>query len=182
MTPVEWNDVSRHYDGPTLGHAPWKCPACGAENSGDVAAGCVSCGSGSQRAYKAQPSAVADDLHLAPPPSPALAAVQHEAADLYRAADAWAAAHPDATLAEAFVAGHALAVARTVTAPPVTADVAALAPEGKARRTIVAALELFRDQVLPSATEEIASGEWCSREEVDQLLEQLREGADDARV
>lgn len=46
-------------------------------------------------------------------------------------------------------------------------------------RTILAALRLFRDQVLVEATEEIASGEWCTVEEVDQLIQQLaaEEGA-----
>jgi hypothetical protein len=38
---------------------------------------------------------------------------------------------------------------------------------------MVAALSLFRDQVLIGATEEITSGEWCSVEEVNQLIAHL---------
>jgi hypothetical protein len=75
----------------------------------------------------------------------------------------------------AFVAGVLWMRGRLVAAPPVTADTAALSPAGKANRTIIAALELFRDQVLPTATEEISSGEWCDAQEIETLIHQLRE-------
>jgi len=87
----------------------------------------------------------------------------------------WATEHPDASLAEAFRAGYELAMRQTMHAPPVTADTLPFAPEGKVNRTIRAALALFRDQVLREADEEIASGEWCSIEEVGALIEELRE-------
>ena len=163
----------RGYDGPGLGWAPWSCPACAKENTGALAAGCVHCGSGS-----AQPRHVGQ----APPAAlslPAPAAVSDEDRPRWTAADAfaeaWEAAHPDASLAEAFVAGMQFANQRTMQAPPVTADSETLAPAGKARRTIIAALEIFRDQVLRGATDEIASGEWCSVEETEGLIQQLRD-------
>lgn len=41
----------RHYTGPTLGAVGvWKCPSCGAENSGAIDDGCTACGSGSAKA------------------------------------------------------------------------------------------------------------------------------------
>ena len=66
-----------------------------------------------------------------------------------------------------------------LTSEPVTADIAPHAPEGKPRRTIIAALELFKDQVLRGAVEEISSGEWCSLEEVDLLIHQLKDEAEE---
>lgn len=177
------------YTGPGLGaFGVWKCPACATENTGELAEGCVRCASGSQKPYRV-------------PVSPPVAGVSRDQEPTLREAtdggvrtegpaginvtaiaQAWAAEHPAASLAEAFVAGYALAtqraVERTIAAPPVTADVARLAPEGKPRRTIAAALRSFRDTILPAATEEIASGEWCSIEEVDQLIAQFE--AEDA--
>lgn len=162
---------SRHYTGGGLGHAAWKCPACGAEQVGPPEDGCPACGAGRARAFKAPP---------APPPVVVLAAADVESTPLVQLAQAWAAAHPESPLHVGFIAGYLHAQreahAQTMAAPPVTADVAALAPEGKVRRTIVAALELFRDQVLTSAKEEIASGEWCSPQEVHELIAHFREG------
>ena len=42
-------------------------------------------------------------------------------------------------------------------------------------RTIIAALRFFSDQVLKEAQEEIASGEWLSRAEVDALIQDLKD-------
>lgn len=161
----------RHYSGAGLGsvHA-WHCPSCRAEQVGDPAQGCASCGSGTAKAYKApeneQPVTLAPLKRLGD-------AVGYATADT--AAERWADLHPGATLAEAFAAGYELARAQTIIAPPVTADTLPLAPEGKAARTIIAALRLFRDQALGEAGEEIASGEWCSMAEVDQLIRELEE-------
>ena len=99
-------------------------------------------------------------------------------AEIYAVADAWAERNTAATLAEAFIAGYFTARAQALHAPPVTADVERLAPEGKARRTIIAALELFTDQILSQDPEEVVSGEWCSRAECAALIAQLR--AEDA--
>lgn len=180
---------SRTYDGPGLGWGPWKCPACGAENQGSIDAGCVQCGSGSAKARHVGQPPPPPKPTPAPPPKPEtirlIEADMKHASWLYEAALAWEAAHttatgsPQASLAEAFIAGYQLAQqhaqVRTMAAPPVTADVAQLAPEGKVGRTIIAALELFKDQVLQQATDEIASGEWCSVEEIDRVIQQFRD-------
>lgn len=158
--------ASRHYDGPGLGDGPWACPACGAENSGVIADGCASCGAGRAKGYKVVATPPVSEVPLtAPTPTPP---------SVTQVAQDWVDAHPGVSLAAAFVAGYRCALDRTMTAPPVTADTLPLAPEGKAARTIIAALELFRDQVLRNAAEEIASGEWCAIEEVEGLIEQLK--------
>lgn len=175
----------RHYDGPKLGDGPWKCPACAAENVGPLDQGCTSCGSGSARPYKV--ATPPPDLKLDARKVPG-ALAQAEAAGAIRelpsdeivdVASLWVERHPEATPVEAFRAGYLLALqqsqARTMAAPPVSVDVRELAPEGKPRRTIIAALELFKDQVLRDATDEIASGEWLTIEETEQLIQQLRE-------
>lgn len=211
---------NRQYDGPGLGVAPWKCPACAVLNTGMIDGGCASCGSGSAQARHvgvvppAPPSAktiwdrhkgedalvppppftvadhFGDDLHLEQPPIRP-ATFQAVKADMARGlaamdehreisvlAETWAAQHGEATITDAFLAGYQFAIiqsqARTMVAPPVTADLDALAPDGKARRTIIAALEIFKDQVLRDATEEIASGEWCSIEEIEHLITELK--------
>ena len=47
--------------------------------------------------------------------------------------------------------------------------------EGSAEsRTILAALQLFLDQVLRSAPEEVAEGEWLSAEETEALIRKLK--------
>lgn len=167
---------SRSYDGAGLGWAPWKCPRCAAENTGAIDDGCTSCGSGS---VKAQHVGVAPPAAQIVHPVPTL---DHQRAvhGVESYAEAWADTH-DLTVyshVEAFIAGYLLAQqhahAQTMTAPPVTAGLAQLAPGGKVRRTIIAALELFKDQVLRDAQEEIASGEWCSVEEAGQLIQQLK--------
>lgn len=172
---------SRHYDGPGLGEiGVWKCPACAAENAGPIDAGCTSCGSGSARARKAEQPA-----RVATPPDLELILDRERPADkralgdaILAAAEQWASANPNASLVDTFVAGYEAATreihTRLIASPPVTADTRALAPEGKPRRTIIAALELFKDQVLRQATDEIASGEWCSIEETEAMIEDLR--------
>ena len=42
-------------------------------------------------------------------------------------------------------------------------------------RTITAALELFKEQVLSANPEEVKSGEWLSAEEVDALIQRFKE-------
>lgn len=160
-----------HYEGPEA-HAshPWKCPKCGVENTTRLELGCPSCGGG------------VPGRHIGlPPPTPTLdrLAAQGAPSPLYDAARQWADAHPTAGLAAAFLAGYELATqqitAHIVQATPVTADVAALAPAGKPTRTIIAALDLFKDQVLAHEPEEVQSGEWCSAAEVDALITKLHE-------
>lgn len=162
-----------HYDGPEAHqHAPWKCPACGVLNEGPLGGGCAHCGAG-QPGYHVgvQPPPPA----MAPPTDPQFRrGLEARAPLLLPAAEAWAEAHPQATLAEAFVAGYFLAIGHVAQAPPVTADMETLAPAGKARRTIVAALEIFTDQILSQGPEEITTGEWCSVDEARALIAQLR--------
>lgn len=181
------------YTGQGLGDfGAWKCPACMAENSGPLDAGCVACGSGSARARKVEqpPQPVVKPLSIPSPERDQLVELiredmrqatrsmeQHAA--IYSIAESWAEQHQHASLAEAFVAGYQLATQRTLQAPPVTADVATLAPAGKPRRTIRAALLYFRDQVLPVAQEEVAAGEWCTAEEIDALIQQFTDDEGD---
>jgi hypothetical protein len=183
----------RHYDGPGLGPVSvWKCPACATENVGEIDQGCSVCGSGSARPYKVSGFDSRRGTEQEPPRTPQVAGetdTDHPSPahliDVVNAAHAWAAAHHHETsTADAFLAGYEFALQRTLTAPPVSTDLPELSPEGKVTRTIIAALELFRDQVLRQAAEEIASGEWCSLEDVDQLLQQLRarEGGSDEAV
>ena len=180
MTPV---GGSRHYDGPGMAAwAPWNCPACHAENTGSIDDGCASCGSGTAKAthvgvappsttYTVKGPPIQETFTATPP-------VGVRMLDLQAYAHAWLSARPEATAHEAFIAGYEFAMqqaqARTMTAPPVTADLPGFSPDGKVRRTIIAALELFKDQVLRGAKDEIASGEWCSIEEVEQVIADLQ--------
>ena len=177
----------RHYDGPTLGPiVAWNCPSCGVENTGPLEQGCVHCGAGKPGYHVAVDHTVPAKIE----DSPAVRLVQSDQIDhlrgleveIYRAALNWTATHPDRSLTDAFVAGYQLASAQhraqTMHAAPVTADIEPLAPKGKARRTILAALQLFRDQVLTQTPDEIESGEWCSLSEVDTLIAQYKDDHD----
>lgn len=163
------------YTGPeTHAQGPWKCPSCGAGNDGPIPQGCTACGAGKPGYHIGNPPPAEVDLALPPLAEERVPAAQF----LQVAAAQWVDHHPEASPAEAFEAGYRLArlqvEAHTMQAAPVTADVESLAPEGKPRRTIIAALEIFKDQILSQAPDEIASGEWCSPSEVDALLAQLR--------
>jgi hypothetical protein len=174
---------SHIYDGPGLGHGPWKCPACAAANTGSIDDGCTSCGSGSAKPQHVgnppPPVKPAVDLHLPLPVPPQEHTVYPRTGPLDVIAAAWYGEHPTTTIVEAFIAGYLVATAHarahTIAAPPVTADLGTFHPDGKVRRTIIAALELFKDQVLRDAQDEIASGEWCSIEEIDQVIRQLKD-------
>jgi hypothetical protein len=185
------------YDGPEAhARAPWKCPACGVQNEGILAQGCVHCGAGKP------------GYHVGlPPPDPALKntpAFQAVQADLARGVELlqqaagdvvryhflawlkprvaedgnpWGVEKHEQLLEEAFragwIAGAQNQAHRTMAAPPVTVDVATLAPEAKAQRTIIAALQIFKDQILSQGPEEISTGEWMSIAEVDALITTL---------
>jgi hypothetical protein len=161
----------RHYTGDRLPEGPWKCPACKADQVGPLAEGCTSCGSGTAKGYHAptigQPPPMTRPV--TPPPQ-----TDPRRQTIYETAIAWIAENPDATLVDAFIAGAAYQQGKTMGAPPVSVDVPTRAPAGKPRRTIIAALQLFREQILPRATEEVASGEWCAIDEVDALIQQLQ--------
>lgn len=159
---------SRHYPAGGLGsEAGWHCPSCGAENGGPISQGCTLCGAGRPGRY----------IGDAPPPPPAAPTTPPAAEARGDLADAWAAEHTEVSVAEAFRAGYFAGVRATLEAQASRQQPAAerdLPPEGIMNRTIIAALELFRDQVLAGAPEEIASGEWMSVAQVNDLLRQLR--------
>jgi hypothetical protein len=169
------------YDGPEAHvQAPWKCPACGLENLGPLPHGCVHCGSGKPGRHvgvETPPPPVEAGQWIPPAVTPETPTVVEQAfVDWIRQQEmpALRATENERILFIAFFAGWTMQQQRTMTSAPVTADVRELAPHTKAQRTIIAALELFRDQVLGSAEEEIASGEWCTLQEVAELIERLR--------
>lgn len=170
-------DTDRSYNGPGIGTGPWTCPSCSVLQGGDPNDGCASCGAGTAKAYKAPPAAQTEPAVRRQLVDVVKIPVELFAAwfDQYRAGDANPTALDkiETPLHDAFYAGYLAAQQQLLHAPPVTADVASLAPAGKGARTIVAALRLFRDQVLRDAKDEIDSGEWCSLLEVDQLIQQI---------
>lgn len=167
----------RHYDGATLDPiVAWNCPSCGVENTGPLEQGCVHCGAG-KPGYKVRvpaPTAV----------SPQTITSGFAAAEVHELFDQWVQALPDvatydraaiAVMRKAFLGGYAARGAQEVRSAGVSDATEQLAPAGKTRRTIVAALQLFRDQVLTQSPDEIESGEWCSLAEVDELIQSLEE-------
>jgi hypothetical protein len=165
MTPV---GGSRHYQGGGLGQEGiWKCPSCGADNEGPLPQGCTRCGAGRPGRH------VGRDAPPAPPAPPPQAPEDEEPLGPF---DRWALAHPQGTLEQAFTAGYIEGV-RDARRQQLAAQAAQaelpLDPQGKVARTIVAALDYFADQVLRAAPPEVASGEWCSIEEVRTLIQQL---------
>jgi hypothetical protein len=163
MSPV---GGSRFYTGGGLGDpGAWKCPACGAENLGPIEQGCQLCGSG-KPGRRAEPPPPPPRVSERPPDDPTYDQVrQVQQGDV---ADYWASQHPEATLAEAYRMGYLDGVRAARQAQPEASG-------DKTRRTIAAALALFRDQVLAGNPEEVSTGEWLSAEEVDRLIAQLTE-------
>jgi len=152
---------TRHYTGGGLGQdTGWSCPACGAENAGPIAQGCANCGAG-RPGRKVEP----------PPPPPRLQQQQYQPT----IAQLFAQQNPNVSIEDAFLAGYQAGIqaARTTRVPPPT-------PEAKMNRTLVAALELFRDEVLVTNPEEVARGEWLSAQDVTQLVAELRMAIEEA--
>jgi hypothetical protein len=185
------------YDGPEAHeHAPWKCPACGVQNEGPIPLGCVHCGSGKPGRHIGQPPPPEVErrpgsgrLHGRPlddngaiqwdPPPAAGIGTPAELHPAYAIACAWAEQHHLTDPAGAFLAGYDFALrlskrAADLEAEQTPAPVETLAPHTKAQRTIIAALEIFKDQILSQGPEEITSGEWCSASEVDELIARLQ--------
>jgi len=153
MSPV---GGSRHYTGGGLGNeAGWKCPGCGAENQGPISQGCALCGAG-KPGHRA-------DAALEPPE-------QGRSDD---PAEAWLQAHPNASVREAFLAGYQAGRGDGLREARMAQE--QFPPAQKVNRTLLAALTLFRDQILTGEPEEMETGEWCTVEEVNQLLAQLQE-------
>jgi hypothetical protein len=162
---------SRHYTGGGLGaETGWKCPSCGAENTGPIAQGCQLCGAGKPGQRAADPP---------PPPPPRAEALKQDVEQDVDEATAWVKAHPRASITDAYTAGYVegfrAARRQLLDQQEQQRADSAFAPEGKVGRTMIAALELFRDQILASQPEEVQSGEWLSAHEVSQLIQQLQQ-------
>lgn len=178
----------RKYEGPEAhATAPWNCPKCGVLNEGRLELGCTSCSAGQPGYHVTQAPAKRAE------PAVILATDRDRITDAfeywYQQRYGYVPHTPEedpqsSAAAAAFRAGWiagALNQARPDSATPTPSPIAdpeILPVEQKPRRTILAALELFKDQILAGDPEEIRSGEWCSVAEVDQLLTQLRSGLD----
>lgn len=156
----------------------WKCPACGAEQSGRFELGCNACGSGRPGVHGEPPPVrthkAANDLDSsAAQPEPA-AGAPGGAPDLDESFVAWIRplrgkldSETESILYEAFKAGWfgALARVQPSAGPPLTGTAET--------RTLAAALRFFAENVLTPEPEEVRTGEWLSREEVERLAQKL---------
>ena len=181
---------SRHYDGGGLGPIGiWHCPTCGEDNAGPMAEGCTACGAGRPGRHIGvpPPPAPARDLDLAserepeasdqlPPPRPA------QPRDI---ATEWAEQHPDVTAEQAYRAGFLEGVQRArlefqqfqaqqQAKQQAERPLAGFVADDMIQRTIIAALELFRDQVLTGDPEETTTGEWLTAHQVTALIAQMK--------
>ena len=181
-------ESARHYTGRGLGEDVWHCPACGAENVGPIAQGC-SCGAG-KPGRRATPSV---DPPVTPgEDGPAFVSPAPRSPDTPDLATAWVIDHPEASLEDAFTAGYAAGIlaarraqreaVRPPPAPAPAGDLLDLDPKHKTTRTLIAALTLFRDQVLPNAQHEVMTGEWMAIGEVTQFITVLQHQLEAARV
>lgn len=156
---------SRHYVGGGLGdERGWRCPSCGAVNLTLIAQGCQRCGAGMPGPRAEAPPA---------PPSPATPPPEEEES----LAERWRREHPEATVEDAFTAGYiegVRAARQAHAAVPAPAAPPPLPPDAIITRTVIAALELFRDQILVDTPEEIQSGEWMSAQQVNDFIAHLR--------
>jgi hypothetical protein len=160
---------SRHYTGGGLGEiGAWDCPTCGQENTGPLTQGCVHCGAG--KPATAPP----------PPPTPPPPVPLHDDDHVYNGdlADRWAAAHASVSIAEAYRAGYLDGIhAARSSATPVrpAAPASSLLADPRSYRSMIVALELFRDQVLTGMPEEIERGEWLTAVEASVLIGELQQ-------
>lgn len=176
MSPV---GGPRHFAGPGLGTIiAWKCPGCGADNSGLLEAGCQLCGSGRPGTHVGQA-----------PPAAAEGPAIGETHTKVMSFEDWYGTYflgreiPEVwvfnAVRAAFFAG--LGMSRIMgthseAAEPKTLPGLVALPfpvEGKVARTLIAALHAFIDTLFMEATDEIDSGEWCSVEEAKALIAQL---------
>lgn len=203
MEPVQWSGLRpaegtgpRHYAGSEANaKAPWKCPACAAENTGLLGAGCSSCGNGGGAKHVGvDPIVVKSTLRtvrefdIQTPLAAANALPLHETPDTLSQAF-WVFVHsrtPEQSLPDPFETFKAGWMARgaqvtpTIAGPdeiptvqPVTDDQMLV---GTARtRTILAALIFFKDQVLSQQPEEMGTGEWLTAEQMQTLIDELKE-------
>lgn len=145
----------------------WRCPACGDEQTGRLEDGCAACGAGKNAAKHVGVDPVVRKGETPPPASPEAAQAIRDACE--NAFDQWAKDRPDLAsrgFARAiFRAGYEAAQAQIVTPTSTFSGTAET-------RTIVAALKLFKNQILSDPTE-LESGEWLAPEAIDQLIARL---------
>jgi len=160
----------------------WACPACGAKNVSVFEEGCPECGAGKPGRHvgvdpivrKAEAAAL-DVLQAMSPSAPFGSPSEGGISEAFLkfATSLGRPIAPDIgeLLWKAFRAGadwgrsmgaQVQQLQPMQTLPP---------PSGtKESRTLVAALEFFKEQILNAYPEEISTGEWCNINEVDQLI------------
>lgn len=154
----------------------WKCPSCGHQNSGRLELGCVSCASGAPGSFvgidpparKGQPVQSVQYSTSTPSSSPtqSLPTLDQAWLEWIRPYRGKFDADKEGLLYDAFKAGYLCAVMQSPQAgPPLTGTAES--------RTIIAALKLFVEHILPTAQEEIVSGEFLNLEETEALIERL---------
>lgn len=188
----------RHYDGPTLGKVTvWRCPACGVDNVSDFDAGegCQHCGSGKKgrhvgvdpmtaTAAARQATAEAQEIPVKQTPWPAEGEGEGIVEQAFRVWFASAFTPGESVRTDRYeIAKRAFEVGwrsgaqhqahaqqqEQPSAPAFDPD-----PVKKARRTVIAALRYFRDQVLTGLRpEDFAEGEWCTVQECDEVIAQI---------
>lgn len=190
----------RHYEGQGLGPViQWACPACGKSNSRPLSEGCEWChsGEGAAKHVGVDPIVrkVEKSSYMVVGTALPNATNIHVTDDSNAAFLGWLAQKriemPSIIplLSEAFVAGwqsYATVLRAGVVMPldsrdetPQDADATTQATaeplEGTPEaRTIIAALELFRAQVLAEGPEEVGTGEWLGAGEIDRLIEDVK--------
>lgn len=191
--PIGGGEVGgdRHYSGPEASAVgPWNCPACGVHNEGRVELGCASCGSGKPGYHKG-----VDQVRSRPKETSWIGQIEplDVVEQFWQQWYTWRKSvdeNPagvqkiDRILAEAFRAGwiagaqqraHRVAPPDPPPGPSRGMPEILLPPEGKERRTLIAALKHFRDQILAEDPQEVAEGEWCSAAETEQLIAGLED-------
>ena len=165
MSPLDLH--GRHGTNAPPVHALWKCVACGTENSGPLEMGCASCGSGKPGSHVG-----------VPPPAAPIAGAEipagHEPTTVEAAYLRWLKTNGmkqvdpvvNELLFDAFQAGFQVGISQVAQQ--------AVPLSGTAEtRTVIAALRLFLENILPTASEEIQSGEFLSIEETQRLIQRL---------
>ena len=161
--PVELR--GRHYQAGPKGPQAWRCVACGSQQSGPLEQGCSECGAGAPGTHVGVPQRVE------PKPEPVTPARPTDTVDqafvLWRK-ERHVEVSGDAAglIYEAFAAGFQAGIGQ------VSQMATPLAGTAESR-TVVAALRMFLENVLPTATEEIQAGEFLSIEATEALIQRL---------
>lgn len=166
MSPVSVTNRHSQQGPPPKG---WTCVSCGQAVATALELGCPHCGAGTPGKHVGvpQPPPPRSSLREAPDASSGDSGGGLGGEQAYLAyAKGRQFDSVEAGLAyEAFMAGYQAALAAVVHVPPL--------PGTAESRTIIAALRRFAEEVLPLASEEIASGEYLSIEAVDALIAKL---------